>query len=309
MFKRFTNQQLIIVFGALAVIYLASMAFGGRADRTFNKTVSALDTAEVSQILITPPGGEKVTLSKNGPAWNVELPGGVKVPTGKDLVKRALESIAFLEVNQLVSKNDNDWAEYKVDTAGTRVEVMAGSAKVLNLIIGRSEYKQTMMSYVRTEGNDETYMVEGFLETTFNREANDWRNKTIIPGPATSWMGVLFNYAADSAFQLVKGANNQWMFPDSSAINASEASSFVSQLANTNGTEFIETPPTVTNPTYQMMIQTSTTPIEIKAYQDPTYTYVINSSRNPGSWFADKDGSIIAKIFVGKGKFIPAPTE
>jgi hypothetical protein len=306
MFKRFTNQQLIIVLSALAVIYLASMAFGGRADRTFNKTVSALDTAKVSQILITPAGGEPVKLLKEGPQWNVELPGGGTAPTGKDMVQRALESIAFLEATQLVSKNERDWAEYKVDTSGTKVEVMAGGEKALELIIGRFEYKQTgMMSYVRTGGNEETYMVEGFLETSFNREADDWRNKTIIPGTSAQWTGILFNYAADSAFQLLKGAGNQWMFSDSSAINASEASSFVTQLANTNGTEFIDSAPNLTSPTYQMMIQSNTSPVEIKAYQDVIHNYIITSSANPGTWFADRDGSIVEKIFVSKNKFLP----
>ena len=306
MFKRFTNKQLLIIFGALAVIYLGSMAFGGRTERTFKRTISAFDTAAVNQVFITPAGGEKVSLTKNGPEWSVELPGGGTAPTGKDFVKRALESIALLEAKQLVSKNKKDWGEYKVDTAGTRVEVMGGGEKLVDLIIGRFEYKQTgMMSYVRNEDDEDTYLVDGFLETSFNRKPEDWRNKILIPGPNTMWTSLLYTYPGDSSFQIMKGADNNWLFPDSSAINSSEVGSFVSSLANTNGAEFINGSPAVSTPVYQLLIQTTTKPIEIKAYQDPTYSYILNSSANPASWFADPDGLIVEKIFVGKNKFIP----
>ena len=60
MFKRFDNRQLMISMGALAVLYLLTMAFGGTADRTFKKTLVSIDTAAVSSILINPPGKGEV---------------------------------------------------------------------------------------------------------------------------------------------------------------------------------------------------------------------------------------------------------
>ena len=304
MFKRFTNKQLSIVLGALCVFYLGALAFGGKADRTFKKTLSSLDTAKVNKVIMTPSTGDPVTLVKNGPAWNVQLAGGGMAPTGDNLVKSALGSIAVLEAKQLMSRDEDDWGEYKVDTAGTRVQVMEGEAQALDLVVGKFEYKQTgMMTYVRPYDEEETYMVPGFLQSTFARKIDDWRNKVILKGSTSEWSAVRFSYPADSSFQLAKGPNNTWILPDSTELNTSEVNSYLSSIANTNGTSFVETAPSVSTPAFQLAIQSSSAGmIEVKAYPDPTHGYILNSSLNPTSYFVG-DETLISKLFVGKSKF------
>lgn len=306
MFKRFSNKQLIIVLGSLTVLYLLSLVLGGKSERTFKKTISAIDTAKVNLIRITPPNVSPVLLSRAGNEWTVQIDGGVQAPTSPGAVKSALASIAFLEAKQLVSRNEDKWGEYKVDTAGTRVEVLTGEKKSLDLVLGRFEYKQTgMMSYVRENGSDETYLVNGFLESSFNRKADDWRNKTLLKGPQSEWMSITFTYPGDSSFQIIKAADNTWMLSDSGALNTSEVNSWLSAAANTNGTAFSEKPPVITAPLYQVTVQTTSGLVEVKAFEDENNQFILTSSQNPGANFADATGDIVKKLFVSKTKFLP----
>ena len=113
MFKRFSNRQLLIALAVLAGLYLISMAVGGGAERTFEQTVAALDTAQVNKLLISPAGKEQVQLIKNGGNWNVVLANGTQAPTSGNTVVSALGNISLLEATQLVSRDEDDWAEYK----------------------------------------------------------------------------------------------------------------------------------------------------------------------------------------------------
>lgn len=292
------------MLGVLCVLTLGAFTIGGKSERTFKKTVASLDTASVNKILVTLPGGEPVTLNKAGNAWNVTLPNGGSAPTGDNMVENALSSIAALDASQLVSRKEDDWPEYKVDSAGTRVEVFSGNDKTLDLILGKFEYKQTgMMSYVRDADEDDIYLVKGLLDRSFNRPVNDWRNKTILNGPYTQWMGVSYVYQGDSSFQIMKGIDNNWMLPDSTLLDKSKTTTYMGAAASTNGTAFNDTPPATSTPAYQMVVQTTTGPVEVKAFREANGTYIITSTLSPGSYFSDADGSIVKKLFVGLRNF------
>jgi hypothetical protein len=305
MFKRFDNKQLLIALGALVVLYIGVWAFGGKADRTFRKTLVSIDTTRLSKIVITSPKeSTPVELTRSGPGWQVNTADGT-VPTAENIVERALESFNYLEATQLVSRSEDEWAGFQVDTSGTRVEVFEGDEKVSDMVLGRFEYKQSgMASYVREYEEDEIYAVNGYLDASFNRAANDWRDKTLIKGSASEWSGLNFRYPADSSFQLVKGLNGEWGFSDTTIqANTSEISSYLSSLGSTNGTEFVARPVTPT-PVMELTIQTvSAGTIEIKSYP-AAEGYVLSSSLNPSAFFADKSGTLVEKIFVGPGKFL-----
>lgn len=306
MFKRFTTRQLLITLGVLVGLYLISLMFGGRSERTFRQTIAALDSAKVTQILITPGGGQElVTLNKNGSQWQVKLPNERFAPTADGMVERALGQISFLEAKQLVSRNEDQWGEYKVDTAGTRVQVMQGTEMALDVILGRFEYRTTGMTYTRLSGESETYMVNGFLESSFNRKTNDWRNKTVVKGNQNDWGSLTFTYPADTSFQILKGLNNSWILPDSTELNTSEVNTYLGALANLNGTDFVEATPSVATPTFQLAIQSSTAGmIEVKAFPDPEHGYLISSSQNPMAFFSGNAGGLTEKVFVGIAKFL-----
>ena len=93
-------------------------------------------------------------------------------PTADNSVQSALDELNFLEATQLISRDESSWNEYKVDSGGTRVRVLEGSETTADIMLGRFEYKQTgMMSYVRPSEDEETYMVSGYLDASFQQRS------------------------------------------------------------------------------------------------------------------------------------------
>lgn len=307
MFKRFDNTQLLLALGALALLYVGAMAFGGKADRTFRKMLVVIDTTQLSKIVIQSPKADPpVELIRSGPSWQVTGADG-QFPTAAGAVPNALNSLNYLEATQLVSRDEADQAEFQVDETGTRVQVYEGEKQVADLILGKFAYKQSgMASYVRETEEDEIYAVSGYLDAAFNKGADDWRDKTLLKGTPAEWSALNFRYPADSSFQLVKGLDNTWSFSDTSiAVNSSEISSYLNGLNLTNGTNFVVRPATST-PEKELTLQlVAGGAVAVKAYRDPTHTWVLSSSLNPTAYFADPEGNLVKKIFVEPGRFLP----
>lgn len=302
MFKRFNNRQLIIALAVLAVLYIGAVTLNSGGEQTFKKSISTLDTAQINKLVIMPGGGkDAVTLQKSGGAWVVELADGKTAPAASTSLGSAVNSLAALQATQLVSRDESKWNEFKVDTAGTRVQLFSGTESLLDIVLGRFEYKQTgPMNYVRLAEEDDVYLVNGFLEMSFNKGADEWRDKELVKSPQSEWMSLQFNYPADSSFQLIKGADNIWRFPDSTLANASKVSSFLSTISNLSGTNFTDTPVN-TSPTMELQITGTGSAVQIRAFANADSTYTMTSNQNPSAYFEGE--SMWSRVFVGKGHF------
>lgn len=306
MFKRFTNRQLLIALGVLAGLYLLSFAFGGRKARTFRETVAVLDTAQVNQLRIMRPGTEPVELVKNGPDWQVRLPSGQLAPAEAGSVSRALGQITRLVATQLMSRREADWASFKVDSTGTRLQAMAGEGVLLDLVIGRSDFQQTRQtSYVRLADETEVYGVSGFLEMSFSRARDDWRDRTILKGNRNDWAALNLQGNRTEAFAMLKGMGSDWMLPDSTLLDRTEVNTYLTSLGNVRGSEFADGQIPAGEPDRQLLLTTTSGPLEVRAYARPMGGYLISSTQNPGAVFADGDSSLTQRIFPDPMRFLP----
>ena len=125
---------------------------------------------------------------------------------------------------------------------------MAGSSAEADLWVGRTGFSQGSggmfaggFTYVRVQGQNEVYAVEGFLEGQFNRAFNDWRDKSFARFKRDSTNKITFRYPADTSFVLEK-KNGKWAcgteFVDSAAV-----SSYLSGLEYKNISGFSEVTP------------------------------------------------------------------
>lgn len=307
MFKRFSNKQLLLALAALVVLYIVTFAFGGGKSGSFQKILATVDTAQVSQIVVTAPkAAAPITLSRAGSAWQLTPEGGKTVSADGSSVQAALAELSRLEATQLVSNSSDSWAEYQVDDAtGTKISVKGGG-EPLDIVVGRFEYKQMsggMTSYVRKAGEDEVYLVKGFFDAMFNKEADGWRNKTILKGTAGNWMNVTFSYPGNP-FQIFKGSDNIWRMPDSTQVDQSQVSAYLSAISNLNGTTFSDEIPTGA-PLMRVEVADATgQAISINAFPKDS-TYVINSTANPDAYFDGAGGDLFDKVFVPMGRFLP----
>ncbi len=302
MFK--SNKTLGIVFVALAVVTaLVFLTDTGRKERTFRKELVTIDTAKVSEIIIYPKSqkGKEVRLVKENDVWKVVLDNEKKAPVAKNKVKGIFDQLLSVKPNRLVAREKEKWTAYEVDSTATRVIVMEDGKKTLDLVIGRFNFKQprSMSTYVRLFNDTDVYEVDGFLSMSFNRSVNDFRNNVVISDNYKKWNKLIFDYPADSSFQMTK-VKNRWT-AGVEILDSAKTEQYLRKIAHVNNSKFDDSinPEKLGKPTYKLTIEGENGKnITVSAYVDSSKS-IIASSENPGTYFNDK--KLVEKIFIGLG--------
>lgn len=305
MFKRFTNKQLGVALAGLTVLYLGMVAFGGRKARTFEKTLAAVDTALVHTIIVGAPEKDQVQLEKQAGVWRLKLSDGNTAPVNSNALRSALGGLALLEASQLVSRDEDDWGEYQVGSDGTRVQLLGADGKVLDIVLGNFTYRTTGMNYVRLQEDEDTYLVEGYLEGNFNKAANDWRKNSICDFTTADVQGLGFAMGDGSDFKISKDSSQQWiMMGTDQTLDQTEVSTYISSIYSLKSSNFVDRKPASMSPAMQLSIQTATKGIvTVKAFPDPEHGFLIQSSQNPESYFSGNQEGLTEKLFVQAEKF------
>lgn len=321
MLKNISSIKLIGILAVLILVYLGFEFFGGKSrSKSFKAEIVEIDTAKVTKVLIDAKG-ETLELIKENNAWKVSIGGGKYAAAQKSSVKSALSSLMTIKPSRVAAKDPGKWKEYQVDSAGTRVQVFEGDKATLDLVIGRFGFNQQAMqqqqqqmmggrggmqqffSYVRLNDEDEVYVADNFMGMSINADASGYRNKQLLSLTTDNISSIQFNYPADSAFVLTK-VDSTWSIFGNQADSTSVAS-YLSDIRYVNNSNFVDdVPPTaLVSPTVSMSIkQNDKADIEVKAYQHPVHQWIIHSSENPLSYFADE--SLIEKLFVGSEKLL-----
>jgi hypothetical protein len=323
MFKKINIKWLAVVFVLLlAVVVLVTLIDNKSTinqNRTFNSQLTDFDTSKVNSLIIYPKSKkEKIQLIKTGKDWNIAI--GKKSYTAEEnAVKGMLNSLFALKATRIAARYKSQWNEFEVsDSSATHVQLMADKKTVADIYIGKFSYKQpenanpymqqrgTMTSYVRVAGDDEVYAVEGILAMAFNREANDFRNHTLIKSQKENLTKLNFSSPGGS-FNLIKKGKS-WMV-DGLIADSATVASYLSSVAWLSNSNFIDESLIESNsPDYELTIEGDNMPqpIKIKAFRaDTANVYALNSSLNEGSYFSAKASGLMDKIFVDKSKFFP----
>ena len=308
MFKNISSKNLLIVF----VVLLAIAAFfiyydSSHEIRTFKKDIVNIDTSAVTAISIYPKvtKHKEVRLYKEGNYWQVKIDNNRSVPAEEAKVKTLLNDLVQLKANSVAAQNESKWAEFKVDSSGTRVKVFEGNDNTLDLIIGKFTYqRRSMASYIRVKGDKNVYRVNGFLEYSFNQKPNFFRNNKIVNDNPSNWNKLTYTYP-DSSFQLVKDTSGYWTI-NNVRTDSVKTASILRLLSHVTGTNFIDNPDpsllgkAIYTLTIESTIAGKPAAITVSALSDQL---IIHSSQNPDSYFNGKTGSLWQKIFSGKSHF------
>lgn len=308
MFKNISSGNLLIIF----VVLLAIAAFfiyydSSHEIRTFKKDIVNIDTSAVTAISIYPnvTKHKEVRLYKEGNYWQVKIDNNRSVSAEESKVKNLLNELVRIKASSLAAQDESKWAEFKVDSSGTRVKVFEGNDNTLDIIIGKFTYQQrSMASYVRVKGDKNVYQVNGFLEYSFNQKPNYFRNNKIVSDDFSNWSKLTYTYP-DSSFQLVRDTSGYWRINNVKTDSAMTVS-FLRTLSHVTGTDFIDNPdPSLLGKSnYTLTIESTTAgkpaAITVSALSDQL---IIHSSQNPDSYFNGKTASLWKKIFPGKSHF------
>lgn len=314
MLKNISSIKMIGILAVLVLIYFAVDFFGGKSrSKSFKTELVTIDTALVSKIVIASQG-ETTELLKENDTWKVAIGDGKYAEAQRNSVKGTINSLLTIKPSRIAAKDPAKWKEYQVDSAGTRVQVFEGARTSLDLVIGRFGFDQQAMqqqqmmggrggmqqfySYVRLHDENEVYVADNFMGMTINANANDYRNKKLLSLTTDSITSIQFTYPADSAFVLSK-IDSVWNIAGTTVDSASVAE-YLSGIRTINNSNFVDDvqPTALVSPTVSLTIhQNGSADVEVKAYQHPTYKWIIHSSENPMSYFSD--AQLMDKLFVG----------
>ncbi|HIC92385.1 MAG TPA: DUF4340 domain-containing protein [Syntrophaceae bacterium] len=127
----------------------------------------------------TRSGNQKITLEKAGDLWLVGGKEGYKADSSA--IQDILHTMERLNRRDLVSKNPKKREVYEVNEKdGAEVKVYDNRGKLMaHLFLGKGG-PDLFSTYIRRADENEVYLVEGYLKTTFIRSQEDWRDKTIF---------------------------------------------------------------------------------------------------------------------------------
>lgn len=328
MLKNISSVKMIGILAVLVLVYLGVQFFGGKSrSKSFKAELVEIDTAKVSKMVIESKG-ESLELLKENNAWKVSIGNGKYADAQKSDIKSTINSLLTIKPARVVAKNPEKWKDYQVDSAGTRIQIFEGSKTTLDLVIGRFGFDQQAMqqqqqqqqqmmggrnmpqffSYVRLQDENEVYVADNFMGMSISADASEYRNKQLLSLTTDSIAEIQFNYPADSGFVLSR-VDSTWSIFGSPADSAATAN-LLSDIRNVNNSNFVDDVPStaLVSPTVSMIIkQNGKADIMVKAFQHPIHKWIINSSENPMSYFADEE--LVNKLFVGRGKLLITSTD
>jgi len=302
-----STKKLTLIFSVLAVIVLLIFVFDSGQDRTFRDKLVEIDTSTVSKIVIYPKSqqGSDVTLFKEEDDWKVKLESGKIVLVPKTKIDNLIQQLTSLKPIRMTAKSEEKWEELQVDESATRVQVYEDSDRTLDLVIGKFSFQQprSMFTNVRLADETNVYLVEGFLDMTFNQNADAFRNSNLISGNHNDWNRLAFDYPADSSYQIIK-LNNKW-YSNEAELDSAKVENYVRQLSRLTNNNFIDQPEIpVNNPSLKLTVsRTDNSLFTVQAFGD-TSNYVISSSLNTESYFDGKKNDFYKRIFKGLGEFL-----
>ncbi|MCB9219826.1 MAG: DUF4340 domain-containing protein [Ignavibacteriales bacterium] len=300
MFNQKSNIKLWIILAVLIIaVAIIFSTDSTKKERSFRKDLVSIDTANVSEISLFPKSqkGKEVKLVKKDNIWKVTSENGKQFTVPKTKINNLFNQLLAIVPKRIAARSKDKWKEYQIDSASTIVVVNQGSEKVLDLMIGKFAFQQprSMSTFVKLAKDNDVYEVDGFLDMTFNKDVNSFRNETVIKSDKDKWNKLKFEMEnPDSSFELVK-MDKQWFINGQKTDSAKTEQTLnsLSRLTNSNFSNIEKAAfPKQTN---RLTIETGEQPIIITAYQDST-NYIIESSMNEENYFDGK--SIGNKIFI-----------
>lgn len=313
--KKLSNKVLFIALVALVGIFAASRLFRspGRESNLRRALVSA-DTAAITEIRVLPAKerAEEIKITREGSNWKVAK-GSRTAEADHSYVKSVLFALHSMQAQRQVSRKKEKWDEFNVGDKGTHVLAYAGERKVADVHIGKLGFAQGgagafggSYTYVRLSDENETYTVEGFLESTFNNAYNDWRNKTLVKVNKDDIAKITVRYPADSGFVAEK-RDSVWYVGNMKADPA-KVDLYRNQFTAKYLTGFSDDfSPAKAADAVVLVDGKAGNLVSIEAWNVPGVEneWIFTSSAQKGVYFSSKGSGVVKELLIGKKQLLP----
>ena len=292
----------------LLLIYGLTRLFSRRPESSFKAELIKVDTAAISSIVIDPKGkeDEEITLKREPGGWIVTN-GRLSLRAVPEAVNPLLNSLALIRTKRIAAKDPEKWPEFEVEEGdGTRVKVYQGETKTEDFLIGRFSFNpqaQSGVSYIRLNGQNEVYAVDGFQTLTFGQGFNAYRNRGFLK--LTPDMKIReFDFHQTGNTYTFKEDGGQWLLNGKTKPDSAAVANFLNALGNVPGDDFADDFDELR--TGELEKQSLTLrgegidpPIVISSYRDTTRgkPFVLHSSQHPETFFASDSSGLFKRLF------------
>jgi hypothetical protein len=300
--KKINNKTLGIVLSTLLLIFLVTKVFRSPARKSnLNNDLFRLDTAKITEINLFPKIDSltEIKLMRKENGWNaIHKEVEAKIPREK--IKRVLTTLSELRPERVMTRKKENWKEYQVnDSATTAVNVFAGNDEVLQLKVGKSTSGGT---YARVSNSNEVYVLEGDLQSVFNKPFSDWRNHTFLRLTKNEIEKIEFNYSGDGSFILEK-QDKKWMIANQPADSAA-IETYLNKVYYRDQAVFADHFSPLQSPDASVVFHSKANgEITINGWKNSSHQWILYSSMQPGTYFSDEGAALANNLFGRKQLF------
>lgn len=294
------NKVLLIVLLALLAAFILTRVFRAPArESNLDKEIFHVDTTDIFRLEIQAAGTEaplKLTRSDSG--WQVQE-GQKTAMTDRSQVKSLLRTLATVEPERIVSRTEKKWNQYQVgDSATLRLTAFnRDGGEVAAWRIGKEQRGST---FIRPASEEEVYAIDGNLRTRFNKDFNDWRDKTFLRVKRNLIDKIAFRYPADSGFVLEK-KSGAWRVGRQKA-DSLKVAQYLAKIQSKDLRSFADEYAPAQNPDVTLTIEGNGTETTISGWKKSGRQWILSSSLQEGVYFSDS--TFTADLFPGKQALI-----
>jgi hypothetical protein len=317
------SKNRTLILGVILMVALAIYLFleyNQNNEKNYRTQLPELDTATISQIVVTPPSGaDQIVLIKDVHQWIVKS-GDESYQADMNIIESLMQNLDQAGVKSVASTSSDNWEEFQIsDDLGTRISFEKTDHAANDIVIGKFDYIQAnnpnpkpysrqpqgeMLSYVRVDDEESVYAIDGMIALGLGKTINDYRDKRIINIQKESINKLEFKYTDKPGSQLER-QNEKWMFPDGTAADSALMAKYLNSISRMRGKEFASTKQIPTDENASLTITyDGSKMLDVKMYLPDTSSTYIYSSQNPTNIFNDSDRKLKEKLFVSEDYFI-----
>jgi hypothetical protein len=300
------NKTLLYIFVALLAIYMINKVLSKPKERSFDPNIVFVDTAKVDEIRLFPKAesGAEIILRKQSSEWSASK-GTFKVNAPGSSIQSILTQLSNIKAKRIVSKSPDKWTEYEVDDEnGSKVEVFSAGKKIESFIVGAFKFDQanrSASSYVRKDGSDEVYIVDGFLSMQFNQGFDAFRDKKLLELSKEDIRELTLSRAGQENVGYQK-IEDIWYYAGMEKVDSASMAQYLNGLASVFGSEFADDfQPSGLKPEQSLMITGNNMlePVIVDCYRtlDAEKPFVLHNKQNQDSWFSSDSTGVFDRIF------------
>jgi len=167
---------LVVAVGLVAYAYFVESKRTPDESEAREK-VFTTEASAITRLDITASSGEETTLEKQDDAWRIVEP--VRAGADSPVVSGIASSLASLEVQRGVDDKPADYAQYGLAPPRMAIAFAGADGEQTRLEIG-SKTPTGGDTYARLAGQDRVFLIQGYLDSTFDRKTFDLRDKAVL---------------------------------------------------------------------------------------------------------------------------------